>query len=274
MLKLSMTSLRHHQLPPIRFKQTNHVTNLHQVNISNRYSDWPDEQLFPNLLTEHIRCKRSTGADQSPDAANKRSAAPSRTPDVPGQPCIRFISSPWRPILKNWAYPLFYLVRVPVKSGVEWEWSGQWLEPPPAARTQPHVEPPDELRLRRIRKTVPRNQGVWQADTFITPISIEEGERPSPPRTLLCADRESYFVLGVSVSAQSEWRADLPKRFLEWIESHGILPGEFQVRRKDVYETLKPLTTPLNIKIRLVKNLRAVNAAKASLLGFLSRRRI
>lgn len=125
--------------------------------------------------------------------------------------------------------------------------------PPPAARTQPHAEPPGELRLRRIRKTVPRIQGVWQADTFITPISIEEGERPSPPRTLLCADRESYFVLGVSVSAQSEWRADLTKKFLEWVESHGILPGELQVKRKDVYETLKPLTTPLNLKLHLEK---------------------
>ncbi len=47
-----------------------------------------------------------------------------------------------------------YLVRVPVKSGVEWEWTSQWLEPPPAAKTQPHVEPPDELRLRRIRKKI------------------------------------------------------------------------------------------------------------------------
>ncbi len=135
-----------------------------------------------------------------------------------------------------------------------------------------HVGPPDELRLRRIRKTVPRIQGIWQADIFISPISIEEGERPSLPRTLLCADRESYFVLGVSVSAQSEWRADLPKRFLEWIESHGILPGELQVKRKDVYETLKPLMAPLNIKLRLVKYLRAVNAAKAAMFNFLSRR--
>ncbi len=165
-----------------------------------------------------------------------------------------------------------YLVRVPVKRGIEWECTGQWLEPPPAARTQPHVEPPDELRLRRIRKTVSRIQGVWQADIFITPISIEEGERPSLPRTLLCADRESYFVLGASVSAQSEWRADLPKKFLEWIESHGILPGELQVKRKDVCETLKPLMAPLNIKLRLVKNLRAVNAAKAAMFTFLSRR--
>ena len=165
-----------------------------------------------------------------------------------------------------------YLVRVPVNSGVEWEWTSQWLEPPPAARVQTHKEPPDELRLRRIRETVPRIQGVWQADSFITPISIEEGERPSPPRTLLCADRESYFVLGMSVSAQSEWRADLPKRFLEWIESNGILPGELQVKRNDVYEALKPLTTPLNIKLRLVKNLRAVNAAKASMFDFLSLR--
>jgi len=78
--------------------------------------------------------------------------------------------------------------------------------------------------------------------------------------------------LGVSVSAQSEWRADLPKRFLEWIESHGILPGELQVKRKDVYETLKPLMAPLNIKLRLVKYLRAVNAAKAAMFNFLSRR--
>jgi len=168
----------------------------------------------------------------------------------------------------------YYLVRVPVQSGAQLEWTDQWLEPPPAAIPQPHTERPDELRLRRIRQTVPRTQGIWQADSFSTPIAIEEDGRPSYPRTLLCADRESRFILGMCVASLSEWKSELPKKFLEWIESNGFLPSELQVKNKDVYETLEPLMTPLNIKLRQVKNLRAVNAAKSSLLGFLSRGRI
>jgi hypothetical protein len=53
-----------------------------------------------------------------------------------------------------------------------------------------------------------------------------------------------------------------------------FLPSELQVKNKDVYETLEPVTIPLKIKLRQVKNLRAVNTAKSSLLGFLSRGRI
>jgi len=94
------------------------------------------------------------------------------------------------------------------------------------------------------------------------------------PRTLLCADRESYFILGMCVASVSEWKSELSKQFLEWIGSNGFLSGELQVKNKNVYETLEPLMTPLNIKLRQVKNLRAVNAAKSSLLGFLSRGRI
>jgi len=72
----------------------------------------------------------------------------------------------------------------------------------------------------------------------------------------------------------SEWKSELPKKFLKRIESNGFLPSELQVRNKDVYETLEPLTISLKIKFHQVKNLRAVNAAKSSLLGFLSRSRI
>jgi len=100
------------------------------------------------------------------------------------------------------------------------------------------------------------------------------GDCPSYPRTLLCADRESYFILEMCVASLSEWKSALPKKSLEWIESNGFLPSELQVKNKDVYETLKPLMTPLNIKLRQVKNLHAVNAAKSSLLRFLSCRRI
>ena len=167
-----------------------------------------------------------------------------------------------------------YLVRVPVQSGARWEWTDQWLEPTPAAKTQSHTEPPDELRLRRIRQTVPRTREIWQADSFSTPIAIEEDGRPSYPRTLLCADRESRFILGMCVASLSGWKSELADKFLEWIESNGFLPAELQVKNKDVYETLEPLTIPLKIKLRQVKNLRAVNEAKSSLLGFLSRRRI
>jgi len=76
------------------------------------------------------------------------------------------------------------------------------------------------------------------------------------------------------VALLSEWRSELPKKFLEWIESNGFLPSELKVKNKDVYETLEPVTIPLKIKLRQVKSLRAVNKAKSSLLGFLSRGRI
>jgi len=77
-------------------------------------------------------------------------------------------------------------------------------------------------------------------------------------------------VLGLDVGIRHVWCPESG----EWIESNGFLPSELQVKNKDVYDTLEPLTIPLKIKLRQVKNLRAVNEAKSSLLGFLSRGRI
>ena len=133
-----------------------------------------------------------------------------------------------------------YLVRVPVKSGDQWKWTDQWLEPPPPAKVRPHTEPPDELRLRRIRQTVTRTQEVWQADSFFTPIPIEEDGRPSYPRTLLCADRESRFILGMCVASQSEWKSELAKNFWNGSIATASYPASSRSKIKTCTRPLSP----------------------------------
>lgn len=166
-----------------------------------------------------------------------------------------------------------YLVQVPIRHGDSWDWESQWLEPSPIEKTTVRTQPIDELRMHRIIKTIRQRQGIWEADCFYTPMVVEEKDRPFYPRTVLCADHESGFVLGSEVVEPSEWQSEFPKKMLQWIENHRVLPNELWLRKREAVEILEPLTSRLSIKVQLAKHLEAIDEAQTVLLEFISKDR-
>lgn len=169
-----------------------------------------------------------------------------------------------------------HLVRVPRKEGDRLAWDTAYLKPRPPAKKppqKPSTEPLDELRLQRLGKKPHRPGMIWEVDLFMAPMAISDGkERPYIPRVSLIVDQHSTFIFGTHVFPPHSDSAEFLNQLYDVFESSDILPEHLWTSTSEVMELIEPICAKLGIVPKLVKRLRAVEAAKSSLFDHLSRR--
>ncbi len=164
-----------------------------------------------------------------------------------------------------------FLVRVADKSAAGLHWKDQWLAPEPLQRERAIPLSIDEVRIRKIKRTIFARQGVWETDVIFSPSPVKDkgDERPWYPYFCLWADRQSMFILKSDLVRASDYPASLQEQLFELIEAARFLPAEICVGNKEAVDILEPATSRLGIKLSQSKKLRAIEAARKSMLGFL-----
>ena len=163
-----------------------------------------------------------------------------------------------------------HLVRVPEKVGEAMTWRDEWREPSPVETVEYNVSPVDELHLQRIKKTISRHQGTWEIDRFHSPGVVDEGGRPYFPYVFLWVDHDAGLVLNVRVAELSDYQTDFQNQFMDLAEKLKLLPNEIWCQNEEPLKLLEPIATRLEIKLKLVNKLPALEKARSHLYSFLN----
>ncbi len=146
------------------------------------------------------------------------------------------------------------------------------MEPRPLERAEIVPEPVDANRLQRINKTMPQRRGVWEFDFFYSPMAGgDRGERPYYPYVIFCVEQDSGFILACDLAEAGEPVSGFAENLLRLAERAKFLPQEIWVRREEAYKLLEPIAPRLEIELRNVKRLTALEQAQAGMFQFLMR---
>lgn len=145
-----------------------------------------------------------------------------------------------------------YLVRVPERGIAGLGWKDEWIRPDMEDELEIPAETPDEVRLARIRQTIPRSTGVWEIDCFYAPGRVVgEGGRPYFPRLTLCVDHDTTMVLGVNASAPAGHREEFSAHVMDCIEQTGVVPSAIMTGTRETARMLDQVASVLGIDVEL-----------------------
>ena len=162
-----------------------------------------------------------------------------------------------------------YLVRVPRKTKGGRRWEDKWLKPEPLEEPRMAVPPLNEVRLQKIKKTIKRRGGSWEADFFYSPAPVREGnERPYYPYTILYVDGHSGLILHADVAKPMEYMTQFPNGLMGLIENAKMRPSEILVKKEESFELLELIASRLDIKLKLVRELEMLEYAQNSMFQF------
>jgi len=184
--------------------------------------------------------------------------------------CLRFREDP-----DMFKYPQAncYFTRILKREGDNFKWMDTWLEPTPIHKMVMMVKTIDEGRLKNIEQLTKRQKVIWEVDYFYSPAYIaEKSKRPYFPLIFLWVDQYSYFILSTHMTTQDKYKAEFIDYCLDVFESTKILPEEIQVRKEELFIYLQPISQRLEIKVKLVKRLSAVDEARKSMIESFSKR--
>jgi hypothetical protein len=167
-------------------------------------------------------------------------------------------------------YELFR-VRVLIDQAKERAWVDAMEAPAPSEPLLVLPSPPDIGRLERIAAAANRTAGVLDMDYFFLPSAMmgEEDERPWYPQVALCADDESGAILHFEMLNRGELARTFGGAFLDLAEKMQQLPAVVQVRSEQALILLEPITSRLNVDLRLVESLPPIEEAQQGLLDCL-----
>lgn len=160
-----------------------------------------------------------------------------------------------------------YLVRVPRREGKKLVWEDQIMriESP---------EPQDiditmDLDALESLQRLPKSAHKIEADFFMLPAPIQEGDRPFFPYILLMADSKSGMVVGTEIfsplpSLEEMW-GNVPMNFVTQLVNCGICPKEVKVRSPLLADLLEPLCDEVGFKLKISQRLKSLDAAMESL---------
>jgi hypothetical protein len=162
-----------------------------------------------------------------------------------------------------------YLVRVQDKSG---RWKDEWLKPLPVEKRRVVVKPMDTKRLEGVKGMMTQRQGVWEIDFVYFPQPVKEKkERPFYPLIIIWADHGSGLILNFHMQKYKECISGFPEEFLKLAEDIRSLPEEILVKKEEVFQLVQPVASDLEIKLRRVERLEALEAAHTDMLEFFKR---
>lgn len=167
-----------------------------------------------------------------------------------------------------------YLVRVPKKQQRTWVWTDQVKRIRPPKPTPIEVMMDTEL-LAAVKK-LPKGKYQVEVDCFLLPTPIgPKGIRPYYPYMLLVVDAQAGVVMGFEMlepkpSVDAMWGM-VPLTLIQQLASTGRLPQEIRVGMPLLMALLKGITDELDIPVKLVSMLPALDAARSSLETFIRR---
>lgn len=141
-------------------------------------------------------------------------------------------------------------------------------EPPP-----PELPPLDADCLDRIRRGTKGRGGTWESDRFYAPnpVQNDRAERPYFAMVCLTVDRATRLVLPPLLVEPAVWPTAYQHELVAQIEQADRIPRAIAVRDATLKQVLEPLTTALDIRLRMVGRLPQLDAARDSLLQVLGR---
>lgn len=165
-----------------------------------------------------------------------------------------------------------YLVRVPEPDGDGWKWHDETRKPGVYRPEIPTPPPVNDILIQRVLNSTQPTDGVLEADYFTLPGAVQEnkGTRPFYPYLCLFVDHESGFLFGQEIVPPSEIAESFGNSLLEILERIGMLPDTIQVCRPEALALLEPIAFRLNIRLKSVRRLPAMEEAEEALLDFLS----
>jgi hypothetical protein len=161
------------------------------------------------------------------------------------------------------------LVRVPGKGKDTEVWSDYRLRPEPWEEPKPASGPVDEVRLHRIRKRLKKGEYEWEIDSFYYPGAIAEEGRPYYPCLAIIVDRPTDIIVGSWLKAPWERYAGFQEQVMNQLENTTDLPRTIRVGREEVFELLKPIAGPLNMKLEKVKSLEGVAQVRTAISRYM-----
>lgn len=162
-----------------------------------------------------------------------------------------------------------YLVRVPREEEGAQVWEDR-IDIVPPVKPEP-IPLTMDLDLLRKAKQLPRSRHVLEMDFFMVPAPIAEpGERPYFPHMLLVVDRDSGMILstellGPEPGLEEMWGL-VPLTLVRLLARMRFIPRQALVGSSLLSQLLQPLAEELGFEIKVTRNLRSLNQAKASLL--------
>jgi hypothetical protein len=140
-------------------------------------------------------------------------------------------------------------------------------EPPP-----PPIPVVMDVALLDTLERLAPSQATYELDVFMYPTPVQEtpDERPRFPYLAMLADSASGMLfaadlLRVHGSIPAMWAA-VPQAFGRALQRAGHRPAELRVRSDVLYQVLQALSSELRIRLRLVEELPAVDAAREALV--------
>ncbi len=164
-----------------------------------------------------------------------------------------------------------FLVRVSRSGPAGAIWSDQRLAPPPPVRDASASI--DELRVRRLSRSLQRSTVHWECDYYHSPAIIaERGRRPYFASLFLLVDRRSGMIVHMELGKPPLSAEVLCTQFLDALEKLGTVPGTVVVKRGLVHDALAPLADGLGFAVQLERALPALDEARAALAAHVSGR--
>ncbi len=181
--------------------------------------------------------------------------------------CLRFKEDP---TLFDPPKEDLWFVRVPEETAQGLVWKDAWLEPASREVEEVSEVAVDEVRLARIKKTIPIRRAAWEVDIFPapTPAQDERGERPYFPNMLMVVDHGSGLILGTDLFHPEEPMVHFVERLLALGERYNWLPAQIGVKRLKLFYLLEPVISRLGIELLLLDRLEALDEARAAMGRF------
>ena len=165
-----------------------------------------------------------------------------------------------------------FLVRVPTNQGgnIVWKDENLTIEPPPDSDIS--ITIPQEVT--QLLKNLPQNKNlVIEIDLFYSPTPVaESGRRPFIPKMLMLADAKSGLILGFKLIEPQETElenfSEHMENIFESLEKLNVRPNEIWVSSEYLFKILRSFTQQLNVKLKQVDELKAIEEAKEGMFGF------
>lgn len=160
-----------------------------------------------------------------------------------------------------------YLVRVPPKDDTTW--SDQYLMP--IKETPGPVQPVqiNEIRLQHIKHNSRQISSIWEIDRFYLPEPVRGSSgRPYFPHVVLFVDQELDKILGFKLAEPTKSQM-IGEYFLDLVEQTKVFPQEIHVTKSEVFDLLSPVTSKLDIPLKMLRQFKVLENARNSLSQFM-----
>ncbi|MDA8242311.1 MAG: hypothetical protein M0Z67_18325 [Nitrospiraceae bacterium] len=158
-----------------------------------------------------------------------------------------------------------YLVRVPQLEDGKVVWKDEWRKPQSVKETSFSVAHVNELHIQQLKKEAKRTAAEWEIDFFYAPTPISEGKKPYYPYAIMIADHDTGFIYDVYLSRLEGHKKEFMEHFLSCIENTKQIPKEIMVRKEEAARFFETCAASLQIELRVVKRLDAVDSARRSM---------